>query len=57
MKNIVAAVKVVLVVGVFAILGMSIVEPVLQANEATCEGYGHTCHVIIGNETFHFKEI
>jgi hypothetical protein len=57
MKQIVAAVKIGLVAGVLAILGMSIVEPALQASEATCEGSGTTCHVKVNGETYHYKQI
>lgn len=44
-----------LLVAALSIVGISMVSDTVQAT--TCEGAGHSCHLFVGSDVFHYLEI
>jgi len=55
MKNFLATLKLGFLMTALAIVGVAAFSDAAQASEVVCENLGHSCHVIIGDQTYHMQ--
>lgn len=59
LNKILGGIKLALLLGALAILGWSAFPGTAEADfeqQVTCEGSGHTCHAIVGGNTYHLEK-
>jgi hypothetical protein len=55
MKRAIAVIKSALLLGAAAVAGTSVVPNEVQGSGVFCEKAGYTCHIIVGDTSYHFR--